>query len=153
MRRVALLLLPLVAVMAACGSDDDAGSVASSPPASSAAPTLRTVPGGVSLGTSAPGASTPAPPPGTGGSPEQRAVADLAARRHVEPAQITTVSVDEVTWRDGSIGCPQPGTSYTQALVPGVRVVLELDGTRYEYHAGGSRPISLCANPQAPLDG
>ena len=65
---------------------------------------------------------------------------------------ITVVSVDEVTWRDGSIGCPEPGMGYTQALVPGIRVVLELDGTRYEYHSGGSRSIFLCESPVPPLE-
>ena len=63
------------------------------------------------------------------------------------------MSVEEVTWRDGSIGCPEPGMNYTQALVPGIRVVLELDGRRYEYHAGGGRSIFLCENPEPPLDG
>ena len=63
------------------------------------------------------------------------------------------MSTDEVTWRDGSIGCPEPGMNYTQALVPGIRVVLELDGVRYEYHAGGARSIFLCENPQPPAEG
>ena len=58
-----------------------------------------------------------------------------------------------MTWRDGSIGCPEPGMNYTQALVPGIRVVLELDGARYEYHAGGARSIFLCENPRAARRG
>ena len=78
--------------------------------------------------------------PNRQGTPEElAALADLAAREGVDPATITVVSTDEVTWRDGSLGCPEPGMNYTQALVPGVRVVLELDGVRYEYHAGGRR--------------
>ena len=40
---------------------------------------------------------------------------------------------------------------YTQALVEGVRVVLEVDGTRYQYHAGGARPLFLCTTPEAPV--
>ena len=68
------------------------------------------------------------------------------------PRAITVVSTDEVTWRDGSIGCPEPGMNYTQALVPGVRVVLELDGVRYEYHAGGAARSS-CARTRSARRG
>jgi hypothetical protein len=105
-----------------------------------------------------PGSTPVNPPPTAGsgpsaphGSDEQRAIADLAARQGVDPSAVTTVSVEEVTWRDGSIGCPRPGLNYTQALVPGIRVVLELDGRRYEYHAGGGRSIFLCDTPQPPV--
>ena len=43
--------------------------------------------------------------------------------------------------------------NYTQSLVPGTRVVLELEGVRYEYHAGGARTNFLCENPQTPVEG
>ena len=41
---------------------------------------------------------------------------------------VTVVSYEDVTWPDGALGCPEPGMSYTQALVPGARLVLEADG-------------------------
>jgi hypothetical protein len=40
---------------------------------------------------------------------------------------------------------------YTQALVPGTRIILELDGTRYQYHSGGPRSIFLCEHPEPPV--
>jgi len=72
--------------------------------------------------------------------------ADLVARIGVDESAVRVVTVEAVTWRDGSLGCPEPGRSYTQALVPGVRIVLEVDGATYDYrgtHRGGFR---LCTN-------
>jgi hypothetical protein len=43
--------------------------------------------------------------------------------------------------------------SYTQALVDGIRVELEVDGTVHSYHQGGSNPIRFCADPRDPLKG
>jgi hypothetical protein len=81
------------------------------------------------------------------------AVRDLSRRLDLTPEQITVVSAEEVTWRDGSLGCPQPGMMYTQALTDGSRVVLEAAGKRYEYHAGGQRPAFLCEDPEPPVGG
>ena len=65
----------------------------------------------------------------------------------------TVVSSDEVTWRDGSLGCPEPGMFYTQALIPGTRTILEVAGKQYHYHSGGNRAPFLCENPQPPVGG
>ncbi len=73
----------------------------------------------------------------------------MAQRLGVDPGAITTVCQEEVTWRDGSLGCPQPGMRYTQALVNGYRIVLEHDGTTYRYHGGGRRPPFLCEQDTA----
>lgn len=86
-------------------------------------------------------ATSPAP------GPTEAAVADLATRLGIEPAAVEVVSVEEVTWRDGSLGCAQPGMAYTQALVPGSRIVLRADGAEHEYHQGGSKPPFRCAEP------
>ena len=37
----------------------------------------------------------------------------------VDASEVEVVSVEEVTWRDGSRGCAQPGMAYTQALIDG----------------------------------
>ncbi len=78
------------------------------------------------------------------------AMKDLANRLGVALAEIGVVSVKEVTWRDGSLGCPKPGFSYTQALVNGTRIVLTANGISFHYHSGGGDPF-YCANPQEPL--
>jgi hypothetical protein len=78
------------------------------------------------------------------------AVRDLSRRLGVDPAEVTVVSAEEVTWRDASLGCPRPGMMYPQVLTDGSRVVLEAQGRRYEYHAGGRRSAFLCENPEPP---
>lgn len=57
---------------------------------------------------------------------------------------IEVVVAHELTWPDGSLGCPQPDSAYTQALVDGYRIEFA-DGTyRFRYHgAAGSDPF-LC---------
>lgn len=59
-------------------------------------------------------------------------------------AEIVVVSVEEVDWPDGSIGCPRPGMSYTQAIVNGSRIVLSHDGIGYEFHQAGGRDPFYC---------
>jgi hypothetical protein len=71
----------------------------------------------------------------------------LADQLGVDPTVITVARTAEVTWRDGSIGCPQPGFMYTQALVPGVLVELVVDGTTYAFHQGGNQPPFYCPDP------
>jgi hypothetical protein len=78
------------------------------------------------------------------------ALDDLSRRLGVGGSDITVVSAEEVTWRDGSIGCPRPGMMYPQVLTDGSKVVLEYQGKRYEYHAGGRRSAFLCENPEPP---
>ncbi len=93
----------------------------------------------------------PSPTSSSGASPTSpdvaRAVDDLAATLEVDAGEVEVVSVEEVTWRDGSRGCAIPGDSYTQALIDGSRILLRAAGTDYEYHSGGSRPPALCENP------
>src|SRR5262245_60436081 len=59
------------------------------------------------------------------------------------------VSAEEVTWPNGAIGCPQPGRMYTQALVPGYRVVFEVGGQTYAYHASRTGEFRYCKQPSA----
>jgi hypothetical protein len=73
-----------------------------------------------------------------------KAILDLVARIGVSPEGVTIVAAETKTWSDGSLGCPQPGMSYTQALVDGSRVLLEADGRLYAYHAGSDGEPFLC---------
>ena len=72
---------------------------------------------------------------------------DLASRLDVSENDIQITSLAAGTWRDGSLGCPEEGMSYTQALVNGTRVTLVYDGTVYSYHLGGDGDIFLCEEP------
>jgi hypothetical protein len=84
----------------------------------------------------------------------EAAIADAAARAGVDPTTVTVVSADAVTWPNGAAGCPKPGMMYTDALVPGYRVVLEAGGTTYDYRGsqrGGD--LGWCENPAPPGPG
>ena len=74
--------------------------------------------------------------------------ADLAARLEVEESSIEVLSAELVTWPDGSLGCPQPGMFYTQALVEGSRVLLRSGETTYPYHAGDNGEPFLCESEE-----
>ncbi|NIK58891.1 hypothetical protein [Kribbella shirazensis] len=90
---------------------------------------------------------TSSPTGSAGGTVVDQAKADLSKRLGVDAAAVTVVSSEEVTWPDGSLGCPEPGMRYTQALVPGNRTVLEAGGKQYAYHSGGHRAPFLCEHP------
>ena len=66
---------------------------------------------------------------------------DLAARGVTGTPEL--VSAEQVTFTDGSLGCAEPGQSYTQALVDGMRVVVSVDGTTYDYRLGEG-VLKLC---------
>jgi hypothetical protein len=71
------------------------------------------------------------------------AIADDLARRGVTGDPVL-LSSEAVTWTNGALGCPQPGNSYTQSLVEGMRIVVSVDGTSYDYRFGtGDSPV-LC---------
>ena len=74
----------------------------------------------------------------------EAAIADAAARFGVSEDEVAVAGALRVTWSDGSLGCPEPDTMYTQALVPGYLLTLEVAGERYAYHgANGDAPF-LC---------
>lgn len=64
-------------------------------------------------------------------------------RRDDEGAGLA-VRTESVTWRDGALGCPSSDRMYTQALVPGWRIVVS-DGSRFAtYHASHGGRWLLC---------
>lgn len=81
------------------------------------------------------------------------AVDALAARTGARSSQIRVVRAVPVKWNSGARGCPQPGVSYTMAIVPGYWVVLEHDGELYSYHAGPRPDYTLCENAAIDPDG
>ena len=77
-------------------------------------------------------------------------IADLE-RRIGGPADPEVISAEAMTWSDGSLGCPEPGQSYTQALVEGYQLILEFEGERYDYRVGSGTTVKLCDG--GPLEG
>lgn len=80
-------------------------------------------------------------------------VAAAAADAGVDIDEISIVTAEQVTWRDGAIGCPEPGMMYTQALTPGYRVVLEIDGEDHHFHASETGEFFYCDDPEPPAEG
>lgn len=117
---------------------EPAGTPSAGPTASeSGRPPFRTMP---PMGTPTPVPSgTPTP------VPEVRLTAikeDLRQRGVTAPARV--VSAQSVTWSSGALGCPEPGQMYTQALEEGLQVIVEADGTQYDYRFGRSEHPKLC---------
>jgi hypothetical protein len=90
---------------------------------------------------------TPTEEPMPEDGPLAAAISDLARETGVDPDDIGVVAHDPVTWRDGSLGCPEPGKMYTQALVDGYRIVLRVDGKDVTYHGATGRPPFRCDHP------
>jgi hypothetical protein len=70
--------------------------------------------------------------------------ADLAKRTGAKPEAMKVVRSEEVVFGDGSLGCGRPGRSYTQATVPGYRVVLAVAGKEYDYRVTRRGTFVLC---------
>ena len=139
----------LVAAVAACGSD-----AVSDPPDSKID---TTVPSDTVPGDTVPGDTVP-DGPDTEGWPVaatliDAAVADLVELVGVDEASVVVVLAEHVTWRDGSIGCPDPDLSYTQALVDGYRIELAVGDATYWYHGSGDGDPFRCDDPRDPVPG
>ena len=74
-------------------------------------------------------------------------VADAAKRFQVAEDAVVLASAEQVTWGDGSMGCPQPGRSYTQMLVPGFRVTASTTAGRMHYHTDTRGNVVTCGFP------
>jgi hypothetical protein len=81
---------------------------------------------------------------------------DASKRAGVPLAEVTLLTLEPVTWADGSLGCPEPGMMYTQALVRGYRIRVDAAGTPMTYHTGATSTFVLCpperAQEPSPVD-
>jgi hypothetical protein len=91
----------------------------------------------------------------TGETPKNlldRIIADLRERTGAAREAITIIRDQAVVWGDGSLGCPQPGYFYTQALVPGYWVVLQVGEKEFDYRASDRGYFVLCESGSPPFD-
>lgn len=72
--------------------------------------------------------------------------AEVANEQGVSAGDVRVVSTQAVNWPNGALGCPKPGRVYTQAIVPGYRIVLEAGGKRFTYHTGRQGGYKRCDN-------
>lgn len=96
-----------------------------------------------------PGATTAygAAPEGIPSDVWQAILDDLESRVGAPPIDVSVLTAEAETWSDGSLGCPRDGEMYTQALVDGYQVVVEVAGTQYDYRVGSGTDVRLCENP------
>ena len=154
-----VLSLAVLLVLGACtatspdgSASDPEPSLTPGPSASSPFPTLTPLPTATAKPTPTLAPGVPTLPPGgmlSDGEAPASVLADITAdvveRAGVEESAITVVRSQAVTWSDGSLGCPQPGMNYTQALVDGYWVVLEAEGVAYDYRATARGSFTLCS--------
>lgn len=127
-----LVICGLLAACAVEQGDDSTPSAESSRPARSA-PSLPSVP--------------PADAPVIGEVPNEilsRVLADAAERTGVAIDDIEVVRAEAVTWSDGSLGCPEPGMLYTQALVDGYHVIVAAGDEELDFRGTTNGGFVLC---------
>ena len=94
-------------------------------------------------------AAPPCPPTCAPGRPWPRRSPTPPSGRRSAPTQVVVAAWSPVTWNDGSLGCPQKGMGYTQALVEGELLLLQTDTGLFQYHARERRPVRLLRDPVA----
>ncbi|MGS0687038.1 hypothetical protein ACVBEQ_18160 [Nakamurella sp. GG22] len=69
---------------------------------------------------------------------------ELAPEGEVAAGEVEVLSAESVRWNDGSLGCPEPGRSYTQALVDGYRVIVRVGDVELDYRVNGRGRFRIC---------
>ena len=77
-------------------------------------------------------------------SATEDALTDAVRRTGLKRTELEVLSAEAVTWSDGSLGCPQPGMMYTQALAPGFRIRIRAGAETLDYHAGRRGAPMFC---------
>lgn len=62
----------------------------------------------------------------------------------VSASTMRVLRAESVTWPDGSLGCPEPGMQYTQALVPGYWVEIAVGDDTLDYRLSEQGGMKLC---------
>lgn len=70
----------------------------------------------------------------------------LAKMLKTDVNDIKLLQAKPVTWRNGALGCPEPGKSYTMALVKGTLIVLAHNSKHYRFHAKQNGKAFHCPN-------
>ncbi|NDJ59770.1 MAG: hypothetical protein GYB67_01525 [Chloroflexi bacterium] len=68
----------------------------------------------------------------------------LASDFAIPVQQIQLLEIRPATWPDGSLGCPNPDISYTQAVETGYQIVLGAGDNAYLFRSGFSNNPRLC---------
>ncbi len=137
MRRI--IALSMMVVLTACGPSGDGTGSTSVESTTSSGPDSSSVP-----------ATTEASLPNESDA-ITAAKQDLIGRLQIDESAIEVLEVRVVQWPDGSLGCPQEGMLYTQAIVDGGQVILGVDERVYDYRIDDRGNATLC--PSDDKDG
>src|SRR5262245_33701170 len=69
---------------------------------------------------------------------------EAAKLANVPPQELVIVRAEAVVWSDGSLGCPEPGMQYTQALANGYWVLVSAAGRTYDLRVHRDGSFRLC---------
>lgn len=70
---------------------------------------------------------------------ERLAKETLAKELNIEGKDIKVMRSEAVDWPNPGLGCPDPDTFYPQVIVPGFKVVLQVNDTSYPVHVGSDQ--------------
>ncbi len=120
-------------------------------------PTATFVPPTPTTGVPTMSIPTNTPPAGDASSlpanPYARRALELVSQYSgIAPEHLTVVSMEEVQWRDSSLGCPKPGSMYMQVITPGTRIIVEGEGQTFSVHGRSLENLFVCDRPQPPYE-
>ncbi len=69
---------------------------------------------------------------------------DLAQRLKIPQDAIQLIQIEQVSWPDAGLGCPDPKVFYIQILSPGYRIILAVGNQQYRYHTDLEETLILC---------
>jgi hypothetical protein len=137
--KVVLVMAIVTVLLAACGQPAaDSGAR----PSESPLPTAPVSP------------ISPLPVPQLESSLETQKLSELrvqvAEQLGLPDKALTLLSAEQVTWRDMSLGCPQPGMAYAQVVTPGWRAVfVDAEGQEYDVHTTENLKWFVICEPPA----
>lgn len=77
------------------------------------------------------------------------ALVHLTEELDIELAGVTIVHVEHKLWPDASLGLPEPGIAYVQALTPGCVIQLQAGNRTFTVHTGPGPTVKLQGIPAA----
>ena len=76
----------------------------------------------------------------------QLSIQSLTKKFNIPASEISVLQATPVTWRDASLGCPKPGVDYIRVETPGYNILLEANGTTYNFHTDLKDRVVQCAS-------
>lgn len=62
-------------------------------------------------------------------------------------SDMTVIRAERVEWNDGSLGCPEPGQMYTQAILPGYWIEIAVGDKMLDIRMSENGEPKLCETP------